>query len=158
MKTLFILAAFVTIGLVSQAQQKLLSYEDITYVLNNNLQKSDEFMQAKGYIPADKKLKPNNKKYTLTLPDNTQSEVDIRSDGRKLYMEIFTDAIAQFNLISNGIAQFILKKETLNDMLIYQVKDLGTLYLMVTDKVPYNPIKKDYDIRIISDKNITAYN
>ena len=29
---------------------------------------------------------------------------------------------------------------------------------MINEKVPFSPIRKDYDIRIVSDKNITAYN
>lgn len=44
------------------------------------------------------------------------------------------------------------------DVQTYTVKNLGTIYITVNDTVPYNPLKREYDIHIVSDKHITTYN
>jgi len=156
MKKLILLAAFCCMCFVCHAQQKLLSYEDLVYLVTNNLQKADEFMQSKGYTQLKAK-KAGNLKYQLNVDGNT-SEVEIRADGKRLYIYIATDELQQLNLINNSIAPFILTKDDSSGILNYKVRDLGNIYIMATDKVPYSPIKKDYDIRIVSDKSVTAYN
>ena len=150
-------AVLCCLSLFCQAQQKLLSYEDLLYLVTNNLQKADDFMQAKGYTHIKVK-KAGNLKYHMALPDNTVSDVEIRADGKRLYVYIATDDLQQLNLLNNSIAPYISKTEDVSGVLSYKVKDLGDIYIMVTDKVPFNPIKKDYDIRLVSDKNITSYN
>lgn len=156
MKKIFLLTAFCIITVLSYAQQKFLSYEDIVYLETNNLHKIDDFMQSKGYS-AVKTKKQGNLKYMLTSAGNT-SEVEIRSDGKRVYIYIATDEIQQLNLLNNSIEPYLLSKEENSGILTYKVKDLGNIYITSNDKVPYNPIKRDYDIRIVSDKNITAYN
>jgi hypothetical protein len=157
MKKTLLIAAFCSLSLLCRAQQKLLSYEDLLYLVTNNLQKADDFMQAKGYTQIKVK-KAGNLKYHITLPDNNASDVEIRADGKRLYIYIATDEIQQLNLLNNSIAPYIISRAENSGVLSYKIKDLGEIYMMVNDKVPYSPIKKDYDIRIVSDKNITAYN
>ncbi|WP_295771490.1 hypothetical protein [uncultured Mucilaginibacter sp.] len=139
------------------AQQNLLSYDDLVYLINNNLQKADDFMQSKGYTLLKSK-KATNLKYHMALPGNSSTDVELRADGRRLYIYIATDELQQLNLVNNSIAPYLLGAEETSGVVNYKVKDLGNIYIMVTDKVPFNPIKKDYDIRIVSDRNITAYN
>ncbi|MDT3401424.1 hypothetical protein QE417_000496 [Mucilaginibacter terrae] len=144
-------------SLLCQAQQNLLSYDDFVFLINNNLQKADDFMQSKGYSKVKTK-KAGNLKYHMALSGSSSTDVEIRADGRRLYIYIATDELQQLNLVNNSIEPFLLSKEDNSGVTNYKVKDLGNIYVMITDKVPYNPIKKDYDIRIVSDKQITAYN
>jgi hypothetical protein len=158
MKKLLLMLIIFSSALLCHAQQQLLSYEDLSFIIGNNLQKTDDMMLSKGYAPVNKKLKPGIKKYTKNFTDGSQSDIEIRADARKISVYIATDELEQYNLLNNSISPFILAKEYQGDVLIYKVKDLGNLYITVTDKVPFNPIKKDYDIQLVSDKNITAYN
>jgi len=156
MKKLFLLAALCCITVLSYAQQKFLSYEDIVYLETNNLHKIDDFMQSKGYT-AIKTKKQGNLKFMLKTGGNT-SEIEIRTDGRRVYIYIATDEIQQLTLLNNSIQPYLQGTEEESGITIYKVKDLGSIYITSNDKVPYSPIKRDYDIRIVSDKNITAYN
>lgn len=157
MKKILLIISLCLGSFLCKAQQNLLSYDDFVFLINNNLQKGDDFMQSKGYTKVKTK-KAGNLKYHMALPGNSASDVEIRADGRRLYIYIATDELQQLNLVSNSIEPFLLSKEDNSGVTNYKVKDLGNIYVMITDKVPYNPIKKDYDIRIVSDKQITAYN
>ena len=44
------------------------------------------------------------------------------------------------------------------DIQSYSVKELGNIYISVNESVPYDPLKKEYDIQVVGDKHITAYN
>lgn len=156
MKKLFLLAALCCITVLSYAQQKFLSYEDIVYLETNNLHKIDDFMQSKGYTAIKTKTQ-ENLKFMLKTGGNT-SEIEIRTDGRRVYIYIATDEIQQLTLLNNSIQPYLQGTEEESGITIYKVKDLGSIYITSNDKVPYSPIKRDYDIRIVSDKNITAYN
>ena len=156
MKKILLLAALCCITLLSYAQQKFLSYEDLAYLETNNLHKINEFMQQKGYSSsATKKL--GTLKFTLQSNGNS-SEVEIRADGRRLYIYIVTDEIQQVNLLNNSIQPYLLSTEETSGVTILKVKDLGIIYTTVNDKVPYSPIKRDYDFSIVSENNTTAYN
>ncbi len=157
MKKALLFLALCLAALTSQAQQKLLAYDDFVFIINNNLQKSDDFMISKGYTKVKTK-KQGNQKYHLDLPGSSTSDVEIRMDGRRIYIYIATDELQQLNLVNNSIAPFLVSKEDISGITNYRVKDLGNVYEQIIDKVPFNPIKKDYDIRIVSDKNITTYN
>jgi len=156
MKKVFLLAVLSFVTALSYAQQKFLSYEDLLYLETNNLQKANNFMQSKGYSPLKSK-RQGNLKFTLQSAGNT-SEVEIRSDGKRVYIYITTDEIQQFNLLYNSIQPYLESMEENSGITIYKVKDLGVIYATSNDKVPYSPVKRDYDISIVSDKNITAYN
>jgi len=155
-KKLLLLTALCCFTALAYGQQKFLSYDDLVYLETNNLQKAGNFMQSKGYSPLKSK-KQGNLKFTLQSGVNT-SQVEIRSDGRRVYIYIATDEIQQFNLLYNSILPYLESTEENSGITIYKVKDLGIIYTTSNDKVPYSPIKRDYDISIVSDKNITAYN
>ncbi len=157
MNKVLLLGALCLAAFTGHAQQKLLAYDDFVYIINNNLQKSNDFMISKGYT-AVKTKKQGNQKYHLDLPDNSTSDVEIRMDGRRIYIYIATDELQQLNLVNNSIAPYLISKEDISGITNYRVRDLGNVYEQIIDKVPFNPIKKDYDIRIVSDKNITTYN
>lgn len=157
MNKVLLLGALCLAAFTSHAQQKLLAYDDFVYIINNNLQKSNDFMISKGYT-AVKTKKQGNQKYHLDLPDNSTSDVEIRMDGRRIYIYIATDELQQLNLVNNSIAPYLISREDISGITNYRVRDLGNVYEQIIDKVPFNPIKKDYDIRIVSDKNITTYN
>ncbi|UEG55081.1 hypothetical protein LLH06_08910 [Mucilaginibacter daejeonensis] len=162
MRRILAISMFCLTALACKAQQKLISYDDMVYLITNNLQHDDQFMLSKGYISKNKKAigtkTTGSIKYELSLPGGSTSEVEIRADGRRVYIYIATDEIQQVNLVINSIEPFVLSKDESSGILNYKVKDLGNIYYTSTDKMPYNPIKRDHDIRIVSDKAITTYN
>jgi len=62
--TLFIFLLFPALN--SLAQKSLISYEDIKYLLHNNLAHADTFLTAKGYVIAKKDNNTKNRKYVAT--------------------------------------------------------------------------------------------
>jgi len=46
------------------AQKGLVSYEDIKFMLHNNLQQVDTFLMVKGYIPVKKDNNNKNREYS----------------------------------------------------------------------------------------------
>jgi len=145
-------------SLASFSQKSLISYDDIKYLLRNNLHKADTFLVAKGYIIAKKDNANKNRTYSLTMRGGTHSNINLRSDGKRLFMEIETNEVYQYNLIRESISQYIDKNAAVADVQTYLVKDLGSIYITVNDAVPFDALKKDYDIQIVSDRHITAYN
>src|SRR4051812_20442748 len=101
MKKLLLIAALCCTTFFCRAQQQLLSYDDMVYLVTNNLQKADDFMTAKGYTSKNKKpigaKTTGSIKYALTIPGGTSSEVEIRADGKRVYIYIATDEIQQLN-------------------------------------------------------------
>ena len=140
------------------AQSKLVSYDDLSYLLTNNINKADTFFLAKGYSLTDQNIKRKTRKYTLNLPTGTYANFSLRNDGRRMYIEIETNELEQYNLIYNSISQYVDKTTTTADIQAYTVKDLGNIYVMVNDTTPYNPLRRTYTMQIISDKSITSYN
>jgi predicted house-cleaning NTP pyrophosphatase (Maf/HAM1 superfamily) len=155
-----LLVATILLGCTSLCfgQKNLISYDDIKYLLQNNLNMADTFLVAKGYLIAKKDNKTKNRKYSVTFRDGTYSNLDLRSDGKRLFIEIETNELSQYNLIRESISQYLTKDSQIVDVQVYAMKDLGSIYITVNDIAPYNPIKKDYDIHIVGDKSITAYN
>jgi hypothetical protein len=139
------------------AQKTLLSYDDIKYLLHNNLLRADTFLVAKGYIIAKKDYNKKNRLYTMTTQSGTFVNINMRADGKRLFIELETDEIDQYNLVRESISQYLDKDSMAAGVQTYSVKDLGTIYITINDTVPYNPIKKDYDMQIVGDKHITAY-
>jgi hypothetical protein len=158
MKTLIVLLSFFCIASTSFAQKQAISYEDLKYMIENNLGKTDTFLVSKGYTITKIDKKKNNRSYTVHLPGGTNSEVSVRADGKKIFIEIDTDDISQYNMIYNSIAQFVTANSAGQDIQTFNVKDLGTVYIHTADTVPYSPIRKDYDIHLVADKNIMSYN
>jgi len=138
-------------------QKHLLSYDDLKFLLINNLQRADTFMMAKGYQITNKDNDTKNRSYKAD-EGGTHIDVDIRLDGKRLFIEIQTNELDQYDIIRNSIAQYINKDSMATDVQTYTVKNLGTIYITVNDTVPYNPLKREYDIHIMSDKHLTAYN
>ena len=157
MKKILVTVALLTCSIFCFAQEKLLSYEDISYLIRNNIARADNFMTAKGYALAASKPKDKVKKYILKYSGNVQSEVTLRPDGRRLFVGIQTNILEQYNLLLNSISQYKTTTASIApDVTSYMVKDLGNIYITISDSVPYNPLKKDYDIQIVPDKNIAA--
>jgi hypothetical protein len=158
MKKLLLMIVLVCSCTLCFGQKHLLSYEDLKFLLINNLQRADTFMMAKGYSITGKNNNTRNRNYSSASSGNIHDDVNIRLDGKKLFIEIQTNELEQYDLIHNSIAQFIDKNSQIADVQIYVVKDLGTIYITVNDTAPYDPLKREYDIHIVSDKHITAYN
>ncbi|MFI5163097.1 MAG: hypothetical protein ACHQHN_17585, partial [Sphingobacteriales bacterium] len=95
--------------------------------------------------------------YSLISGDS-HVDIHVRSDGKRLMIEIETNVLSQYDLIHNSIAQYINKEGSTADVQTYVVKDLGTIYVTVNDMPPYDPLKREYDIHVVPDKRITAYN
>lgn len=144
-------------GMFCYGQKHLLSYDDLKFLLQNNLQQADTFMMAKGYLSTGKKNNTKNRSYSSKVGSN-HVDVDIRIDGKRLFIELQTNELEQYDLIHNSIAQYIDKNSQVADVQTYAIKDLGSIYITVNDTAPYDPLKREYDIHIVSDKHITAYN
>jgi hypothetical protein len=157
MKKLLLALCFTCVATLCFGQKHLLSYDDLKFLLINNLQKADTFMMAKEYLSAGKNNDTKNRSYKSGTGSN-HIDVDIRLDGKRLFIEIQTNVLEQYDLIHNSIAQYVSKDTVSADVQIYVVKDLGTIYITVNDTAPYDPLKREYDIHIVSDKHITAYN
>jgi predicted house-cleaning NTP pyrophosphatase (Maf/HAM1 superfamily) len=145
-------------ALQSFSQKSLISYDDIKYLLNNNIHQADTFLVAKGYLVAKKDNDAKNRKYALTLPGGTHNNISLRADGRRLFIEIETNELNQYNLIRESISQYLIKDGMRADVQTYTVKELGNIYITINDTMPYDPMRKDYDIQVVGDKHITAYN
>ncbi|MES2277467.1 MAG: hypothetical protein V4592_15695 [Bacteroidota bacterium] len=158
MKTLILFMSFFCVTSISYAQKQLISYEDLKYLLENNLGKADTFLTAKGYSIVKINKKNNNRRYVTSMSDGTKSAVELRQDGKRISVEIITDDISQFNMIHNSISSFLLANTSYNDIQAYDVKDLGMIYISVNDTVPYSPIRKDYAIHLVAQKGITSLN
>jgi len=157
MKKLLLLLVFTVSGTLCFAQKNLLSYDDLKYLLINNLQKTDTFMMAKGYEVKVKNVKSGNRTYSSVSGD-LHIDINVRIDGKRLMVEIETNVLSQYDLIHNSIAQYVLKDSMSADVQTYNVKDLGSIYITVSDTSPYDPLKREYDIHVVPDKRITAYN
>lgn len=138
-------------------QSKLVSYEDIVYLLNNNIAKADTFFVSKDYMVVKRDLKKNTRQFSITMPGGTYNNVSLRTDGRRMYMELETNELQQYNLIFNSIKNYVNETATTVDVQAFAVKDLGNIYLLTNDVSP-DPLKKLYTFQIVSGKNITSYN
>jgi len=156
MKHLFLALLFMISSTVCLGQKNLVSYDDIKYLLHINLTKADTFLTAKGYYVAKKDNNSKNRKYALAMPGGKYNNINLRSDGKKIYIEIETNEINQYNLIRESVSQYLVKDGVVADIQTYAVKDLGNIYIEINDSVPYNPLTKEYSIHIVPDKNITA--
>jgi len=114
-------------------------------------------MMAKGYVIASKNNNTKNRSYKSET-GSSHVDVDIRLDGKRLFIEIQTNELEQFDLIHNSLAQYINKDGMTGDVQTYVVKEIGSIYITVNDTAPYDPLKREYDIHVVSDKHITAYN
>ncbi|HWD88401.1 MAG TPA: hypothetical protein VG367_09765 [Mucilaginibacter sp.] len=152
-----LLILFLLSGTLCFAQKNLLSYEDLKYLLTNSLPRADTFMMAKGYQLKVKNTKNNNRVYSSVSGDS-HVDINVRQDGKRLLVEIETNVLSQYDLIHNSIAQYVTKDAMTPDVQTYVVKNLGTIYITVTDTSPYDPLKREYDIHVVPDKRITAYN
>lgn len=114
-------------------------------------------MMAKGYSVKAKNSRTNNRTYS-SESGNSHIDIEVRQDGKRLLIEIETNVLSQYDLIHNSIAQYLNKESTTADVQTYVVKDLGTIYITATDTTPYDPLKREYDIHVVPDKRITAYN
>ncbi|MDB4926489.1 hypothetical protein [Mucilaginibacter sp.] len=157
MKNLVLAVLLTCSTCVCFGQKSLISYEDLKYILHNNLQRADTFLMAKGYTLTLKNTKTNNRIYTLSIKGGSHVNVSLRADGKRLFMELETNAMEQYDLLNNSISQYIHTKGAIGDIQTYVIKNLCEIYITTNDTMPYDPLKKDYVVQIISDKNITAY-
>lgn len=139
-------------------QSKLISYDDLGYLLRNNINKADTFFEAKGYSLVEKNINKKIRKYNIKLEDGIYANFNLRNDGKRMYVEIETNAPEQYNLIYNSISQYINKQTSTAEMQTFDVKDLGSIYITTDDTTPYNPLRRTYTMQVVSDKSITAYN
>ncbi|RYU92258.1 hypothetical protein EWM62_02145 [Mucilaginibacter terrigena] len=158
MKHLLLTALLFCFASTGFAQTNLISYDDLSYLLHNNINKADTFFTAKGHTLVKKDEKKNLRNYSLKIPGGTYVNTNVRVDGRRMYVEMETNELAQYNMIYNSISQYLDKESATPDVQTFTVKDLGVIYVMVNDAVPYNPIRREYTIRIVANKGITAYN
>ena len=142
----------------AQQQRNLVSYDDLSYLLTNNINKADTFFTAKGYTLVEQNIKKKTRKYVLKMAGGTYANFSLRNDGRRMYVEIETNELEQYNLIYTSIASYVNKEVTTPEVQAFTVKDLGSIYIMVNDTTPYNPLRRTYTMQIVSDKSITAYN
>ncbi len=157
MKKIILLLVVICASMACFAQSKLLSYEDVKYLIRNDLNQADTFLLAKGYKLKTKSVKKRYSEYTMPRSGAAFVNVNLRMDGRRMFLEIETTDVTQYNLIYNSILQYP-HKFTLTgaDIETYTIKDLFTAYITINEVVPYSPIIKNYSIQIVPDKNTVA--
>jgi len=84
----------------------------------------------------------------MTTQSGSFVNINMRSDGKRLFIEIETNEIDQYNLVRESISQYLDKETMGSGIQSYSVKDLGTIYITINDTVPYNPIKKTMICRL----------
>src|SRR5476651_2535408 len=109
MKPFFLSIALIASTLLCFGQSNLISYEDIKYILHNNLAHADTFFMAKGYTVKVKNDKMRNREYVLAIKGGTHVDISLRADGKRLFIDLETNELGQYNLINNSIAQYINK-------------------------------------------------
>jgi len=149
-----LLSAFAYTGF---AQGKLISYEEIQFMMHNNINHDDSLLLGKGYTQKAKNEKKRTREYTLATNRGTFINLSLRADGRRLFMELSTNDIQQHDVLMSSITQYPYKKENMGDMDLYILKDLATIYVTQTENVPYDPMKKNYLMQIVPDKNVIAF-
>ena len=157
MKKLLLILLFSSSVYTSFAQGKLISYEEIQYMLHNNINRNDSLLLGKGYTQKAKNEKKKTREYTLATNRGTFIRLSLRVDGRRLFMELETNDIQQHDVLMSSITQYPYKKENVGDMELYTLKDLGSIYITSTENVPYDPMKKNYLMQIVPDKSVMAY-
>ena len=157
MKSVFFVLLFIFFATAAYCQKNLISYDDIKYLLHNNLFRADTSLTAKGYSITKKDNDNKNRRYYLSLSEGTQNDIHLRADGKRLFIEIETNNLGQYNLIRESIVEYINKEAAADNIQAYSVKDMGNIYITINDTVPYSPVRKDYDIQIVGNKHITAY-
>src|ERR1700743_1541021 len=115
------------------AQSNLISYEDMKYLLHNNLMRADTFLTAKGYTIKSKNDKKKIREYYLATQNGTHVDLQMRADGKRLTMELETNDISQYNTINSSVSQYVNKQASTPDMQAYIVKDLCSIYITATD-------------------------
>ncbi|RYY06079.1 MAG: hypothetical protein EOP43_07310 [Sphingobacteriaceae bacterium] len=158
MKKLTIILFLVCFSASGFAQKQLISYDDLRFILHNGLMQANSFLTAKGYSVVIKNNNTKNRKYSFTFKDHSYININARSDGKRLFLDIETNYFGQYNLIQESIKQYINNDSMLADIQTYEVKDLGNIYITMKDTQPYNPLTKDYDIQVVSDRRVTTYN
>jgi hypothetical protein len=157
MKKLFLATVLTCITCLCFGQKSLIGFEDLQYLAGNNLNRADTFLLAKGFSVKAKNEKKRTREYTLRLKDGSFVNVNFRADGRRLFFELETNSIEQYDLVRNSISQYIHKADNIGDVQTFAVKDLGNIYITVNDTQPYNPLRRNYIMQIVPDKSITAY-
>jgi len=158
MKTLVLSIALIGLTRLCFGQSNLISYEDMKYILHNNLLHADTFLMSKGYTLKVKDDKKKTREYTLAIKGGTHVDLTLRADGKRLFIDLETNELGQYNLINNSISQYINKAGSTADVQTYVIKDLCSIYITVNDTMPYDPMKRDYDMQIVADKSVTAIN
>jgi len=157
MKKIALVLVMVCSSMICFAQTRLISFEDIKYLLHNDLAQADTFLVAKGYTVKNRNIKKKYNEYTMPIKGGTFVNVNIRADGKRIFIEVETTELGQYDLIYNSIMQYPNKSDALaNDIQTYTIKGVCTVYITVRDVYPYNPLRKNYDFQIVADKNVTA--
>jgi len=140
------------------AQNGQLSYEDLKFLVHNNLPIADTFLMVKGYKIVKKNDVKKTRNYSITPPNGIYENTSIRQDGKKIYIEVESNSIEQYNLIHDSIVQFLDKSSSTAGIQVFATKDLGSIYIMLDDATTVDPLKKEYTIQVVASKNITSYN
>ncbi|MFD2146879.1 hypothetical protein [Mucilaginibacter antarcticus] len=157
MKKLALCVWFICLSSICFAQANLISYEDLKFLLHNNLAQADTFLVAKRYATIKKDDKKKTATYKATIPGGTFVSLGMRADGRRVFMELETNDANQYNLINNSIAPYLNTEGSVGDVQIYTIKNLCSIYITVNDSRPYNPLKRTYLMQIVSDKNVHSF-
>jgi hypothetical protein len=157
MKKILITAFISCLTYTGFAQGKLISYEEINFMLHNNINRDDSLLLGKGYTQKSKNEKKRTREYTLATNRGTFINLILRADGRRLFMELSTNDIQQHDVLMSSIGQYPHKTETMGDMDVYVIKDLCSIYVTQTENVPYDPMKKNYLMQIAPEKNVMAF-
>lgn len=156
MKKSLITIILLCIAYAGFAQGKLISYEEVQFMLHNNINRNDSLLLGKGYTQKARNEKKKTREYTLATNRGTYVNLSLRADGRRMFMELETNDNQQFDVLTSSITQYPYKKEHIGDIEVYTIKDVGSIYITSNDNSP-DPLKKYHLIQIAPDKNVMAF-
>ena len=156
MKRLILIMAFVFSAFLCFAQKGAITYDDMKFLLHNNLMQADTFLTIKGYVVTKKDNANKIREYHISgVTSDLFTTINLRLDGKRMYIELETNQPNQFTLIHDSIQEFLDKNSAAAGVQTYAVKNLGTIYITSQESPDGNPLKRDYDIHIIADKHLT---
>jgi hypothetical protein len=125
------------------AQNKLLTYQDLQYIIQNSPNTIGTFLQQKDYHlhPASN---INETRYLGIFADNDYTDLSIKLNGKHKLVNLLTTNSEQVGLIQKSLATYDFK--TNKGIKIYRVKDAAINKVAFSEIEPQKNANKVYTI------------
>lgn len=126
------------------AQNQLLTYQDLQYILQNQPKLLDNFLQQKNFQP--RPTGNNDSRYFALYADVDYTDVLVTSKGRHVIVVLSTTHQQQFEVIQKAL-NFYTPKNSKNGK-IYRVKDGTISTILLKEDEAQNTPNKLYTIEL----------